>query len=341
VTIKVAINGFGTIGKRVADAVAAQPDMVVAGVTKTRPTSEAWLAASRGYPLFGVSTDHAAALSEAGLKVAGALPQLLQGADVVVDCSPGKMGVTNLPAYAAAGVKVVLQGGEKHQSAGLSFNAAANYHKAVGATKARVVSCNTTGLIRTLHPLREAFGIDHVHAVMVRRGADPADTDSGPINAIEPVLRIPSHHGPDVATVMEGLSISTLAMAVPTTLMHLHAVAVQLTRPPTSAAEVLAQWGRQRRILFVEGAKGVTSTAQVMELAKDMGRPRSDLQQVAVWRDGVSLVGPSLYYYQAIHQESDVVPENVDCIRALSGTVKDGPTSMAMTDTALGLTNGA
>jgi len=296
VTIRVAINGFGTIGKRVADAVAAQPDMVVAGVTKTRPTSEAWLAAQRGYPLFGVTAEQAATLSSAGLKVAGALPQLLQGADVVVDCSPGKVGVTNLPAYAAAGVKVVLQGGEKHQSAGLSFNAAVNYHKAVGAAKARVVSCNTTGLIRTLHPLREAFGIDHVHAVMVRRGADPADTDSGPINAIEPVLKIPSHHGPDVATVMEGLSISTLAMAVPTTLMHLHAVVVQLTRPPKSAAEVLALWGRQRRIIFVEGAKGVTSTAQVMELAKDLGRPRCDLQEVAVWRDGVSLSGPSLYY---------------------------------------------
>ena len=33
--IKVAINGYGTIGKRVADAVDAQDDMTVVGVTKT------------------------------------------------------------------------------------------------------------------------------------------------------------------------------------------------------------------------------------------------------------------------------------------------------------------
>ena len=33
--IKVAINGYGTIGKRVADAVDAQDDMEVIGVTKT------------------------------------------------------------------------------------------------------------------------------------------------------------------------------------------------------------------------------------------------------------------------------------------------------------------
>jgi len=32
--IKVAINGFGTIGKRVADAIDAQDDMKVIGVTK-------------------------------------------------------------------------------------------------------------------------------------------------------------------------------------------------------------------------------------------------------------------------------------------------------------------
>ena len=37
-TIKVAINGFGTIGKRVADAVDAQDDMEIIGVSKTGPS---------------------------------------------------------------------------------------------------------------------------------------------------------------------------------------------------------------------------------------------------------------------------------------------------------------
>ena len=46
--IKVAINGYGTIGKRVADAVAAQKDMKVIGVSKTRPNAEAFVAKQRG-----------------------------------------------------------------------------------------------------------------------------------------------------------------------------------------------------------------------------------------------------------------------------------------------------
>ena len=49
----VAINGYGTIGKRVADAVAAQDDMKVIGVSKTRPNYEARTAVEeKGYPLY-------------------------------------------------------------------------------------------------------------------------------------------------------------------------------------------------------------------------------------------------------------------------------------------------
>ena len=36
--VKVGINGYGTIGKRVATAVNQQDDMEIIGVTKTRPT---------------------------------------------------------------------------------------------------------------------------------------------------------------------------------------------------------------------------------------------------------------------------------------------------------------
>lgn len=46
--IKVAINGYGTVGKRVADVVAAQKDMKVVGVSKTRPNAEAFVAKKRG-----------------------------------------------------------------------------------------------------------------------------------------------------------------------------------------------------------------------------------------------------------------------------------------------------
>ncbi len=50
--VRVTINGFGTIGKRVADPVAKQPDMELVGVAQTRPNCEAHRALEKGYPLY-------------------------------------------------------------------------------------------------------------------------------------------------------------------------------------------------------------------------------------------------------------------------------------------------
>ena len=49
----------------------------------------------------------------------------------------------------------------------------------------------------------------------------------------------------------------------------------------------------------------------------------------------MKLEGNTLYYFQAIHQESDVIPENIDAIRALMGTESDWRASVAKTDAAI------
>ena len=61
----VAINGFGTIGKRVADAVAAQDDMKVIGVSKTRPNFEAKTAVEEAGRAISCYTGFLSSLSEA------------------------------------------------------------------------------------------------------------------------------------------------------------------------------------------------------------------------------------------------------------------------------------
>ncbi len=332
---KVAVNGYGTIGKRVADAVTLQDDMEVVGVSKMSPNFEARLAIDKGYPLYATTKDVLPKFEKAGIKVHGVLEDLLKESDLVVDATPEESGFK--PVYEKAGVKAIWQGGEEHSLTNLSFNAAANYAECLGADFVRVPSCNTTGLIRTLYPLDAHLGIDRVLAVMVRRATDPGDSKRGPINAIEPELEMPSHHGPDVQSVLPKLNIHTIAVKVPTTIMHLHAVSVQLKRKSTEQ-QVLDAWRRAPRIKFVKGAEGVKSTAQIMEIARDLGRPRSDLYEIAVWEDGVHVVdGTQLYYFQAVHQESDVVPENVDAIRAMLELEKDGRKSIEKTDRTLGI----
>ena len=343
-TIKVAINGYGTIGKRVADAVAAQDDMEIIGVTKTRPSFGCDLAVRKGYPLYCTydAEEKIAAFAQGGYECHGGLSDLLSIADVVVDCSPGKVGPANLEKYKEAGVKWIFQGGEKHAMTGMSYTSCANHAENMNAEGTRVVSCNTTGLSRTLVPLLEELGSLKVECTMIRRAADPGDSSKGPINAIKPVLKVPSHHGPDVMTVRPEIEINSMAVAVPTTIMHVHVIVATLPEGHGMTTEsVLELWRGRPRVVIMNGAEtGITTTAEVMEFARDIGRTWGDLHEIFVWEDGVKLEGNSLYYFQAIHQESDVIPENVDAIRALMGTEADWEVSVAKTDAAISAFNG-
>lgn len=57
--VKVGINGYGVIGKRVADAVTLQPDMELVGIADVATDHRIQLAASRGYAIFGATPDAA------------------------------------------------------------------------------------------------------------------------------------------------------------------------------------------------------------------------------------------------------------------------------------------
>ncbi|MBR79668.1 MAG: type II glyceraldehyde-3-phosphate dehydrogenase [Euryarchaeota archaeon] len=338
-SIKVAINGFGTIGKRVADAVDAQDDMEVVGVTKTGPSFGCDLAVKRGFPLYCTfdDQDRIEQFSENGYDCKGGISELLAASDIVVDCSPGKMGGDNLEKYQSAGVKYIFQGGEKHELTGLSYTSSANHKENLNAQGTRVVSCNTTGLSRTLVPLFDYCGSLKVECTMIRRAADPGDSSKGPINAIKPVLKVPSHHGPDVKTVKPEIEINSLAVAVPTTIMHVHSIIADLPSGHGLTTEsIIEMWSNSPRVIIMNGSENrITTTAEVMEMARDIGRKWGDLHEIFVWEDGVKLLGDRLYYFQAIHQESDVIPENIDCIRALMGIEADWEKSVTKTDESI------
>jgi len=333
--VKVGINGYGTIGKRAATAVNQQDDMCIVGVTKTRPTYEAITAAEMGLDIY-VPADSTEAFKKAGIKTAGTIQDLYKKVDIMVDCTPGEVAEMYKEEYAKAGIKGIFQGGEDHSLTGISFNASANYKESWGAQFSRVVSCNTTGLVRTLFPLDKKYGLNDVFATLIRRSVDPNDSKKGPVNAIEPSLKLPTHHGPDVQSIMPWLKIETMAVKVPTTLMHLHTVCAELKDEATTE-DILSIWAKTPRVKLVKGSSGIKSSAQIMEFARDMGRSRGDMYEIIVWEDGVKVVGNKLYFYQAVHQESDVIPEIVDCIRSMCKVIEDPNVSIKKTNKAMGI----
>jgi len=337
VRVRVAVNGFGTIGKRVADAVAKQPDMELVGVAKTRPSYEARRAMEKGYPIYITGGGKPEDFKCAGLPVAGTIHDLLGKVDIVVDAAPDKIGRENRKLYEAAGVHAIFQGGEKADVAEASFSSLANYAACRGKRTLRVVSCNTTGIARAAAILREGWGIDHWEVTIVRRAADPAETKKGPINGIMPTFQLPSHHGPDVLTILPELHIATLAVVVPTTLMHVHVNHVRLTRAPKDATEVTDTFRKAPRFRVFAPWEHVDGTPQVMEYARDRGLGFNDMMENVLWDEGFRMDGRDAYFFQAIHQESIVVPENVDAIRASLDLEVDSRASIAKTDLALGL----
>jgi len=334
--IRVGINGYGTIGKRVADAVRDQPDMDVVGVAKTRPNFEAEQARERGYDLYAAIEERAGRFADAGIETAGLVDELVAASDVVVDATPSGVGEQNSELYEEYDTPALYQGGEDADFVDTSFNARSNYDDARGADHVRVVSCNTTGLSRLLAPLQEEYGVEKVRATLVRRGGDPAQTGRGPINDILPnPVTIPSHHGPDVNTIFPDLDIDTLGMKVPATLMHMHSVNVTL-ESDVDAEDVRDRLAEESRLMLVSDDLGIDGTGKLKEYALDMGRPRGDIWENAVWEDSITTEGRDFYCFQAIHQESDVVPENVDAIRAVTESA-DAEESIATTNAAIGL----
>ena len=234
-------------------------------------------------------------------------------------------------------MKVILQGGESHATTGHSFVAQANYASAVGRESTRVVSCNTTSIVRVLGALDAADLLASARGTLIRRATDPGESHLGGVmNTIVPESSIPSHQGPDARTVLPNLDVVTMAAKAAHTQTHNHYWSLRLRRR-SSRDEVLAALHAAPRIAFVTMAEGLVALNTTVELMRDLGRPRGDMWEVAVWEDVVTVDGDEAYLTYQVFNEAIVVPESIDAIRAVTGTVDDGAASIALTDEVLGM----
>ena len=335
--LRVAVVGYGVIGKRVADAIGLQQDMRLAGVADVATDWRLQVAASLDLPLFAGDEASLSAMKAAGLPVAGPLDVLLGQADVAVDCTPKKVAAGNVARYRAAGIRFVLQGGEKHETAGHSFVAESNYAQALGRTATRVVSCNTTSIVRTLGALRSASLLLQGRGTLMRRATDPVDSHRGGLmNTLVPEDKVPSHQGPDARTVDPALDVVTMAVAVPETLAHLHSWAVRMTRP-AGRDEVLAAFRTSTRVALLRAGDGLGAINVVKEMTSDLGRRRADLYEVGLWEDLVTVNGDELFFTYMVDNQAIVIPETIDAVRALGGMEPDANASIAATDLSLGI----
>lgn len=334
--IRVALAGYGVIGRRVADAVLAQPDMELVGVADVAADWRIAGAARRGISLYAATGEARPAMEQAGLQVGGSLEELASAADIVVDCTPKGYGAKNAELYRRIGRPFIVQGGEKHEVTGHSFVAEASFEDARGRPATRVVSCNTTSIVRTLGALKRAGLLRKARGTLLRRATDPWESHLGGImNTLVPEPSIPSHQGPDARTVDPDLDVVTIAIKVPETIGHLHAWSVELTRE-TSRDEALAAFEASPRILPIRSDGGLAALNSVKEWMADLSRPHDNLYEVALWTDSLAVEGSELFYCYMVDNQAIVIPETIDAIRALAGTMS-GEDSMRLTNDTLGI----
>src|SRR3990167_5559354 len=112
---KVGINGYGVIGKRIADAILLQDDMELVGVTARTPDYRLFSANKKGIKVFGVDPEACNRLMNSGVKCNGDFNHFIKRVDVVIDATPAGIGKENKVKYDTAKVKSIFQGGEEHE----------------------------------------------------------------------------------------------------------------------------------------------------------------------------------------------------------------------------------
>lgn len=327
--VNVAINGYGTIGKRVADAVSLHSKLKLVGVSKYTPDGDANLANLLGYGLF-VPAENTKKFTEKGVEIEDDVDEMIERSDVVVDASSGGRGIQNRQnLYSPKNKKAIFQGGEDAEVADVSFNARSNFERAIDKQYIRVVSCNTTSYCRLIKPLSEKFNIKNIQALLIRRGADPNDSKGAMINAVE--WKAKSHHADDVKTVMD-VPISSIAYKVPHTLTHVNSMNIEFEEEVTKN-DFIDIFEKEGRVAVLNSAK---NSAEVIEAARDLGLKRYDTFVVSVLMKTFVADGNKIFVSFLVPQESIVIPENVDAIVSQAGIMRKED-SMKFTDTLLGI----
>ncbi len=338
--IKVAINGYGVIGKRVADAILLQDDMEVTGVCDVITDWRIRIAAKKDYPVYAANSEAYTVMQQVGIPLAGMLNKLLEEADIIIDCTPKKISAINVVMYKNANKKFIVQGGDKHQTTGHSFNAETNFESAINRNCTRVVSCNTTSILHVMGALKKGDILKSARGTLLRRATDPWEShQSGIMNTLVPEPNIPSHQGPDAQSVDPSLDIITAAVLVPETLSHLHYWTIKLSRIASKEEVLKIILDNSTRIALINYNDGLMSNNTIKEFLLDIGRPRADMYEVALWKDMLTVVNDELFLAYVVDNQAIVIPETIDAIRALTGMEKDAAKSILKTNQSLGISN--
>src|SRR5574338_179036 len=307
---RVFVNGYGSIGSRVAQFIADDKEIEVVGVGKYSPDEKVPDAISRGFKVY---VPKSKIDSFKNYKVSGTIEDVLDSCDLVIDAAPGGVGYENKKTlYEHKNIKAIFQGGEKvtgdKSVASLIFNSRVNYEKAFNEKYVMQGSCNVTGMGRILQPLKEKYGkkIKRFDATLIRRWADLEDTKTPIKDSIEWTRK--PHHNEDVKSYMGAdTPLFIRVLKVPTRQMHVHLMDVRFDGPAPNTQEILDLYKHEYGIATLYTAKG---TKDIRDFAETTKFNFKDTNMIHIHADVMEIQDDVVKLTYSDDQTGIVVPEN-------------------------------
>jgi len=314
---KVFINGYGSIGSRLAQFIKDDPEITLIGIGKYSPDEKVSDAISRGFDVY-VPEKKIDAFKN--YKIKGTIESAVADCDLVVDAAPGGSGYTNkVTLYEPKNVLAIYQGGEsvfgEHRVSDLLFNSRVNYSEAFGKKHVMQGSCNVTGMGRILQPLREKYGpqIVRFDGILVRRWADLEQTEKQVVDTIEWTPN--PHHGDDVKHYLgEKTPLFLQVIKVPTRQMHLHMMNVRFKDTAPKPSEILSLFKDEYGVATLWTARG---TKQIRDAAESMKFSFKDTNMIHIHANMLECIGDTVKMVYSDDQTGIVIPENHMLMQAM------------------------
>ena len=308
--VKVFINGYGNIGRRIATAFSQDKEIQFIGVGKYSVDDRVKDAVDRNFPLY-VPANMVSKFKEKGFPVSGNISNAIMESDIVIDAAKDGYGYDNkVNLYEPLNKAAIFQGGEDNTGvkkvADVIHNSRVNYKDMFKKKYVIQGSCNVSGMGRILQPMIEKYGseIERYDVTLIRRSADLED-----LKEVKDSIEWDKnpHHQDDVKSFLPMVNLYVEAYKVPSRMMHLHQMTVRFKRAAPDMESFLDIYRKEFGVAILSNARG---TGDIRKKAIDLGFEHGDTNMVHIHSDTIRTQDDTLKLLYSDDQTGMVIPEN-------------------------------
>lgn len=308
--VRVFINGYGNIGRRVASAFSHDKDIQFVGIGKYSIDEKLDEAIAKKFPVY-VPEEKMPEFTQKGYDISGAISDAIKRSDLVIDAAKEGLGFRNkVNLYVPENKPAIFQGGEdrtgEKKVADIIHNSRINYDKVINQKYVIQGSCNVSGMGRIMQPMIEKFAdkIQRYDVTLIRRWADLEDTKEVK-DSIEWDKN--PHHQDDVKSFLPSVKLYVEAYKVPSRMMHLHQMTIRFKEKVPYFDSISDIYHDEFGVAVLSKAKG---TADIRLKAREFGFEHDDTNMVHIHEETMRKSDDTLKILYSDDQTGIVIPEN-------------------------------